>query len=154
MNNGYSNLRKELQNGKPVITFTTGTSMEPLLHDKTKKNATHVLVVPVEDHLNVSDMPLVQLTEEKYMIHRIIRIEEKDGQRIYITRGDNCIGCERILPHQILGVVTEIYEKEKTIRVTDRGYLRYVKRRMNTFPIRKGWAMLRGFASKIKRKFL
>lgn len=154
MNNGCSNLRNELQNGRPVITFTTGTSMEPLLHDKTKKNATHVLVVPVKEPLSVGDMPLVQLTDEKYMIHRIVRIEEKEGQRIYITRGDNCIGCERIFPQQILGAVTEIYEKNKKIRVTDKGYLRYVKRRMKTFPIRKTWTRFLGFASKIKRKLL
>lgn len=154
MNREYSNLRRELKEGRAVITFTTGTSMEPLLHDKRKPNATHVLVVPVTGPLSVGDMPFVQITDEKYMIHRIIRIEEEDGQRIYITRGDNCIGCERILPEQILGVVTEIYEKQRKICITDKRYLRYVKRRMRSYPLRRRMASLRRVASKIKRKLL
>lgn len=154
MSKKVSNLRSELEQGRPVITFTTGISMEPLLHDKHKKNATHVLVVPVSDSLSVGDMPLVQLTDDKYMIHRIIRIEAEAGQQLYITRGDNCIGCERIKPQQILGVVTEIYEKDKKISVTDDRYLRYVKRRMRNYPIRKAWVQLLSIASKIKRKFV
>lgn len=154
MSKAYSNLRSELEKGYPVITFTTGISMEPLLHDKHKENATHVLVVPVNAPLSVGDMPLVQLTDDKYMIHRIIHIEEEGGQQVYITRGDNCIGCERIEPQQILGVVTEIYEKDKKISVTDKDYLRYVRRRMRNYPIRKAWVRLLSIASKIKRKFV
>ncbi len=154
MNKEFSNLRNELKNGRSVITFTTGVSMEPLLHDKRKKNATHVLVVPVNGPLSVGDMPLVQLTDERYMIHRIIRIAEEDEQRIYVTRGDNCIGCERIRQEQVLGVVTEIYEKDKKISVTDKKYLRYVKRRMRNYPIRRACAQILGLAAKIKRKLV
>ena len=54
MNNEYSNLRKELEAGRSVIIFTTGVSMEPLLHDKRKENATHVLVIPTSERLSVS----------------------------------------------------------------------------------------------------
>ena len=151
MNKSYSNIRGELQRGRPVITFTTGTSMEPLLHDKGKKNATHVLVNPLTEELSVGDMPLVQLSDETYMIHRIIGVEPGP---VYITRGDNCIGCERVAPEQILGIVTEIYEGNKKICVTDKRYLRYVKRRIRNYPIRMKWVKIRGFVSKVKRKIL
>lgn len=151
MNKSYSNIRRELSLGRSVILFTTGTSMEPLLHDKRKKNATHVLVVPATEPLHIGDMPLVQFSDEVYMLHRVIRIEQGP---IYVTRGDNCIGCEYIEPEQVLGVVTEIYEGSKKICVTDKNYLRYVKRRIKNYPIRRMWFRIRSFASKVKRKVL
>ena len=154
MNKQYSNLRKELEAGRPIITFTTGVSMEPLLHDKRKKNATSVLVVPVNSPLSVGDMPLVQIKEDTYMIHRVIEVREEDGQVAYVTRGDNCIGCEQVKASQVLGIVTEIYEGDKKICVTDKKYLRYVKRRMRNYPFRVIWWRVRRLVSIIKRILL
>ena len=73
MNKEVTKIRDELQAGRPVISFTSGVSMEPLLHDKRKKNATHVLIVPVTDTCKVGDMPLVFMKDGRYVLHRIIR---------------------------------------------------------------------------------
>lgn len=152
MSSEIYNLQKELAAGRDVIVFTTGTSMEPLLHDKRKKNATHVLVKPVTETLTEGDLPLVLLKDGRYMIHRIIRVTEEEGHIFYRTRGDNCIGSERVAKEDVLGVVTEIYRKKKTIKVTDRGYLLYVKFRVGTYSVRRAFWKLKVLLAKVKRK--
>ena len=144
-------LKDELESGRPVIVFTSGISMEPLLHDKKKKNATHVLVMPVNGKCEVGDMPLVLLPDGRYIIHRIICVDEKESGIFYRTRGDNCIGCEYIQDKAVLGVVREIYYKNRTVKVTDKGYLFYVKLWMKLYPMRRLWGRVRGKLAKLYR---
>ena len=70
---------------------------------------------------------------------------EKDGKIFYQTRGDNCIGSEYVSQESVLGVVSEIYYKNKTVKVTDKNYNQYVKIWMNTYPLRKIWMRGKGF---------
>lgn len=137
MNRELTKIKDELQAGRPVISFTSGVSMEPLLHDKRKKNATHVLIMPVTGICKVGDMPLVFMDDGRYVLHRIIRVDKKDGKVFYQTRGDNCIGSEYVSQDSVFGVVNEIYYKNKSVKVTDENYNRYVKVWMRIYPIRK-----------------
>lgn len=145
-------LKDELLAGRSVITFTSGVSMEPLLHDKKKKNATHVLVVPMQDKCSVGDMPLALLPDGRYIIHRIIRVDEKDGKVYYVTRGDNCIGSEYIPQEAVFGVVKEVYYKNKTVKMTDKGYLFYVKTWMKLYPVRRIRMRIRGILARVYHK--
>ena len=151
MSKEITKLRDELLAGRSVISFTSGTSMEPLLHDKTKKNATHVLIVPMRGECKVGDMPLVLMRDGKYVLHRLIKVEKKNGQIFYRTRGDNCIGTEYVPQGAVLGVVSEIFYKNKTVKVTDKNYNRYVKFWMRTFPIRKLFMQCRVKAGRLYR---
>lgn len=150
MNRELTKIKDELQAGRSVISFTSGVSMEPLLHDKRKKNATHVLIVPVTGTCSIGDMPLVFMKDGRYILHRIIRVDEKGGKVFYQTRGDNCIGSEYVSKDSVFGVVKEIYYKNKTVKVTDKRYNQYVKIWMRSYPIRKIWMKGRGF---ILRRF-
>jgi len=152
MNNKCSNFQTELKDGKSVIVFTTGTSMEPLLYDKGKKKATHVLVKPITEELSIGDMPMVLLRDGRYMIHRIIQIIKEQDDLYYITRGDNCVGSEKIKRDMVVGVVTIVYRKGKEIHITDKGYLRYVKVWGILYPIRKIWLIAKGILRSIKNK--
>ena len=154
MNNEVTRIKDELQAGRPVMSFTSGVSMEPLLHDKRKKNATHVLIVPVTDTCKVGDMPLVFMQDGRYVLHRIIRVDKKDGDVFYQTRGDNCIGSEYVPATSVYGIVKEIYRKDKTIKMTDIGYRIYVKIWMNTYLIRKFVMRARGFISRRYKQFM
>ena len=145
MNKELTRIKDELAAGKPVISFTSGVSMEPLLHDKRKKNATHVLILPVQGICKIGDMPLVFMNDGRYILHRIVRVDEKAGKIFYQTRGDNCIGSEYVSQEAVLGVVSEIYYKNKTVKVTDENYNRYVKVWMKLYPIRKVWMRGKGF---------
>ena len=153
MNKEFTRLKDELSAGRSVISFTSGVSMEPLLHDKRKKNATHVLIVPITGICQVGDMPLALLPDGRYILHRIIRIDKKQDKVIYVTRGDNCLGCEYVPQQAVYGVVREIYYKnDKTVKVTDKKYQRYVKVWMQLYPIRKFFMRCRGLIGRVYRK--
>ena len=153
MNKEFTRLKDELSAGRSVISFTSGVSMEPLLHDKRKKNATHVLIVPITGICQVGDMPLALLPDGRYILHRIIRIDKKQDKVIYVTRGDNCVGCEYVPQEAVYGVVREIYYKnDKTVKVTDKKYQRYVKVWMRLYPIRKFFMRCRGLIGRVYRK--
>ena len=153
MNKELTRLKDELSAGRSVISFTSGVSMEPLLHDKRKKNATHVLIVPITGICQVGDMPLALLPDGRYILHRIIRIDKKQDKVIYVTRGDNCVGCEYVPQEAVYGVVREIYYKnDKTVKVTDKKYQRYVKVWMQLYPIRKFFMRCRGLIGRVYRK--
>lgn len=152
MNKEFTRLKDELEAGRSVISFTSGVSMEPLLHDKRKKNATHVLIVPVTGVCRVGDMPLALLPDGRYILHRIIRVDKKQEKVFYVTRGDNCVGCEYVPQEAVVGVVTEIYYKHKTVKVTDKNYQRYVKVWMGLFPLRKFLKRCRGLMGRVYRK--
>ena len=153
MNKEFTRLKDELSAGHSVISFTSGVSMEPLLHDKRKKNATHVLIVPVTGICQVGDMPLALLPDGRYILHRIIRIDKKQDKVIYVTRGDNCVGGEYVPQEAVYGVVREIYYKnDKTVKVTDKKYQRYVKVWMQLYPIRKFFMRCRGLIGRVYRK--
>ena len=153
MNKEFTRLKDELSAGRSVISFTSGVSMEPLLHDKRKKNATHVLIVPITGICQVGDMPLALLPDGRYILHRIIRIDKKQDKVIYVTRGDNCVGCEYVPQEAVYGVVREIYYKNnKTVKVTDKKYQRYVKVWMQLYPIRKFFMRCRGLIGRVYRK--
>ena len=153
MNKEFTRLKDELSAGRSVISFTSGVSMEPLLHDKRKKNATHVLIVPITGICQVGDMPLALLPDGRYILHRIIRIDKKQDKVIYVTRGDNCVGCEYVPQQAVYGVVREIYYKnDKTVKVTDKKYQRYVKVWIQLYPIRKFFMRCRGLIGRVYRK--
>ena len=154
MNREFKRIQDELAEGRSVLVTTSGVSMEPLLHDKHKKNATQVLIVPHEGACKVGDMPLVLMRDGRYILHRIVRIEEKRGVFRYLTRGDNCIGTETVAPEQVLGVVTEIYYPKRKITVDDRGYRLYVKMWMIVYPLRKLHKWTRNFCGKCMHIFL
>lgn len=102
--------------------------MHPLLYE----GKGYVLLAPITGELSVGDIPIFQRADGKYVLHRLVKIE---GDFCY-TRGDNCVGMEQVPRDAMLGVVTEIVQNGKTIRVTDPGYRRYVSLWMRLAPVR------------------
>lgn len=152
MNSEISNIRKELCNHKPVLIFTKGCSMEPLLYDKNKKYATHVMVEPTDTIMRKGELPLVELPDGRYMIHRIVKVNSDGEDIIYRTRGDNCLHGEIVSHAHVIGKVTEIYRKGKTIHVTDLRYRFYVRLWMWNYPLRALGMQCMTLLSKVKRK--
>ncbi len=134
-----------------MLVTTSGVSMEPLLHDKHKKNATQVLIVsnPSGDY-KVGDMPLVLMSDGKYILHRIVKIISEQGDITYVTRGDNCITTEQVKPEQMLGIVSEIYYRKRVLKTTDTRYRFYAKMWSIVYPARKLYKNSRNFCSKCK----
>lgn len=112
-----------------VLAYTNrGVSMMPLL-----RQGKDILVVRTHSgSYQKDDAVLFKRANGQYILHRITKV---NGDGSYIIIGDNCPdnSAERIREEQILGILTEVQRNGKTIRVTDRKYLFYVK----TVPLRR-----------------
>lgn len=127
-------IREQLTQGKPVQTFTSGTSMEPLLYD----HDTWVYILPLDRPLKVGDVPIFWRDDGCYVIHRVVGV----GKDVYYTRGDNCIDGEVVPKERMLGRVVDIYRHGRCIHENDPLYRCYAAL----------WVPLRRFYRRVRRK--
>ena len=144
MSEELTTIARELRAGRPVVVSTTGVSMRPLLWE----GKTQVLVCPPDHPPRVGELSLFLLREGVYVMHRIIAVE--DG--FCITRGDNCLGTERVPEERILGLAAEIYRGRRTLSVTDRRYRVYVKLWQLLTPLRLAVYRLRSLVRAVLGK--
>lgn len=128
MRNPTSPLEREILSGRPVVTMTSGDSMEPLLFHQ----STRVVIRNVEGDLKKGDLPVYRRPSGQFVMHRIIRVNPDT----YYTRGDNRYGLERVPKDWVLGIVTEIYRKNRHFSVTDWRYRLYVSLWNFLYPLR------------------
>ncbi len=115
--------------------------MEPML----KQGRDKVVIVPPEFPLKKYDVPVYH-RDGHYTMHRIIKVL-KNGK--YVINGDNRLDYEYdITDNEIVGVLKAFYQGDKYIECTDKEYLKYVKRRRATYPIRK----VKNFIGRVCRK--
>ena len=121
---------------------TVGVSMLPML----KEGRDSIVVRPAEGRLSPLDVALYR-RGESYVLHRVVAVRE-DG---YIIRGDNCYSDERVSEGQILGVLTEFFRGDKRVDCSDKRYLRYAKRRIRNYPVRRFFRRIRSKIGRILR---
>lgn len=108
---------------------TVGVSMLPML----KSGRDSVVIEKKQARLKPLDVALYK-RGEKYVLHRVI--ETREGW--YVIRGDNCYADELVPEEAVFGVLTEYFRGEKHIDCkTDEKYLRYAKRRVKNYPVRR-----------------
>ncbi len=160
-----ASLRSQLQHNGFALSKTSGTSMRPLIW-----GGQHcVAVVPLDGEPVVGDLLMFVGTvdgKEISIVHRLVEIRRAGGQSLYITRGDNCLGCERVSRGEIIGRVTEVHRLSgfrpwhvipaRKFAVTDPAYLRYSRFWAATWWMRRPLYQLRSrvyaLRSKIKKK--
>ncbi len=130
-----SALEIEIMSGRPIVTFTVGDSMRPLLYNR----KTMVGIVRISKDLKQGDLPVYKRENGQLVIHRIIKVDDN----YYYTRGDNCINLERIPKRSVLGVVTVIFRNRKMISVNNKLYHAYVGIWNIIYPFRASLYMLR-----------
>ena len=135
--------RSILQTVGVVLSFTKGVSMRPLIRQGTH----YVAVVPLEGEPQVDDLLLFEQCRPAgtaCVLHRLIAVEGDT----YITRGDNCLGCERIRREDIIGRVSHIYRvgQQEGMSVSHPAYLRYVRLWTALWPLRRPLYWMRGVA--------
>ena len=104
--------------GKLVYT-NVGISMLPLL-----RQGRDLFIVEKRgpERLKAGDVVLYRRPPDKYVLHRIVEVREKE----YVILGDNCINREYgITDRDILGVMTGFVRDGKQHAVTERGYRLY-----------------------------
>lgn len=107
---------------------TVGVSMLPML----KNRRDTIVVLPKTERLKPLDVALYH-RGDAYVLHRVLK--PIDGG--YLIRGDNCYSDELIPEEDVFGVLSEFFRKDKHFYCTDKKYLRYAKRRVKNYPVRR-----------------
>ena len=140
----YPIIKEQLENGGKVTIPITGTSMLPLL-----VQGRDSVVIEQSTEININDIIFYRRDNGAFVLHRIIGTDENG----YVLCGDNQWVKEYgIKDHNIIGVVTEIHRDGKTIEINDKKYVKYYKRWLRLFPIRKPLIRVLAILRAIKRK--
>lgn len=133
-----SDFRSELEKYGKLIYTNVGDSMMPLI-----KQGRDVLIIQKTDgRLKKYDVPLYQRDSGQYVLHRILKVREKD----YVICGDNRWQKETgITDRHIIGVLTGIIRNGREISVRDLSYRIYVHLWCDFFPIRAFLIRARNF---------
>ena len=123
-----------------------GISMLPML----RQGRDSVELSPLPERLKKYDLPVYQYPSGKYVMHRVVRVEEDH----YVCNGDNLLQMEKIYPNQMIALVTAFTRDGKRIEVTDFRYQLYCRLWVGSRPLRHGWRRLRPVLGRIKRKLL
>ncbi|MBO4622633.1 MAG: S24/S26 family peptidase [Bacilli bacterium] len=116
------------------IATPIGTSMLPLLRERIDT----VKIVKLNRPLKRGDVILYERPNNAFLLHRIVRVKGKNESTKYILCGDNQVDLEKyVYPNQIIGVMEGYYHGEEYISTSDRSYIRYVRRRLNSIWRRK-----------------
>jgi hypothetical protein len=91
-----------------------------------------IVVLPKTERLKPLDVALYH-RGDAYVLHRVLK--PIDGG--YLIRGDNCYSDELIPEEDVFGVLSEFFRKDKHFYCTDKKYLRYAKRRVKNYPVRR-----------------
>lgn len=132
------------KNGSLTYTFK-GISMLPLL--RSGKDL-YTVTKSSGQRFRKGDVVLYRRPPEQYVLHRIIKVREKD----YVILGDNCINKEYgITDDDILGVMTAYIRSGKEHSVSELPYRIYSWQRVRLAPLRIFYRKLRFKAAAIIR---
>ncbi|MBE5753499.1 MAG: hypothetical protein E7343_05515 [Clostridiales bacterium] len=146
-NNEKFTIEEVLEKTGVYVGPTVGVSMLPML----KNRRDSVIVVKKTERLKPLDVALYKRGND-YVLHRVLEVKEWG----YIIRGDNCYSNENVPEDTVIGVLREFYRKDKHVICTNEKYLRYAKRRIATYPVRRVFFVIKqklyGLARKIIKK--
>ncbi len=122
---------------------TQGVSMLPML----KQGRDSIVVRPKTERLRPLDVALYR-RGESYVLHRVIALEEGG----YLIRGDNTYVDEHIAEAQVFGVLTEYFRADRHVECTDKKYLRYARRRVRSYPVRRAYVRTKRAIKKLLKR--
>ena len=133
-------IRETIAEGKSVRFSPRGISMLPML----RQGVDSVILSAVPEKLHKYDLPLYQREDGKYVLHRIVKVEET-----YTCMGDNQFEAEPGLQHcQMIAMVTAFTRGDREIPVTALSYRFYCRFWHYSRPVRH---ILRQVKNKLRR---
>ena len=130
-----SNVEEVLKSTGVAISGFSGTSMMPMLRQGKDK----VVISPLDRPLKLHDVPLYKSGDNKYVLHRIIKVKP-DG---YVIRGDNLYNNEcNVTDSDIIGVLKAFYRGDKLVDCRNKGYRLYIWYIRLSYPLRYLWFMV------------
>ncbi len=128
-----------------LVYKTRGCSMLPMLH----QNRDIVVIEPPNGRLKKYDVALYR-RHGKYILHRIIRVNEKD----YTARGDNNYFRERgVRDEDVVGVLVSFVRNGREHSVNDFGYRLYARLRCASYPFRSAFVHFKRLIKKLLALF-
>ncbi len=113
-----SNFKKALEEHGRIIYTNVGTSMMPLLRQKRDV----MIIERPTGRLKKYDCPLYIRADGSHVLHRIIKVREKD----YVIAGDHCTYKEYgITDENIIGVLTGVIRDGKELDFNSFSYKLY-----------------------------
>lgn len=156
-----SDLRRVIGQMGFTVSYPRGSSMRPLIW----QDQHYVVVSKLEQAPKIGDILVfehIRGDRTAYIVHRLVGIEDIDGTKVYVMRGDNCIGSERIREEDIIGIVTEIYRNGawrpwhalpcKHITMRHSAYRLYSSLWTKSWPARKQLYKFRAKLAQIKHR--
>lgn len=138
-------IEQVLQDKGVYVGPTVGISMLPML----KERRDTIVVKPKTERLQPLDVALYK-RGSAYVLHRVLQPIEGG----YLIRGDNCYSDEYIREEQVFGVLTEFFRKNKHYACTDEKYLRYARKRVKTYKIRRFFVRIKARFIAVGKKFV
>lgn len=130
-------IRENLDRGQAVRFSPRGTSMLPML----RQGVDWVVLSPIEGKLKKYDLPLYRRRDGKYVLHRIVRVEQT-----YTCIGDNQFEEEPGLEQdQMIAVVTAFSRGDREYSVSSAGYWLYCRLWHYSRPLRRLWRRGKGW---------
>ena len=124
-----SSFEEILESEGRLIYSNVGDSMLPVI----RQGRDLLVIERTSGRLKQYDVPLYRRDTGQYVLHRVLKVRERD----YVLCGDNRWGRETgITDRHVLGVLTAIIREGKTLSVTDRRYRIYVHLWCDLFPLR------------------
>lgn len=135
-------IRERLAAGQTIryLPFR-GVSMLPML----RQGKDTVELSPLPEKLKKYDLPVYQYPSGKVVMHRVVSVENG----YYLCLGDNTYKYEKILPEQLIGLVSAFKRADKRIEVTNRGYRLYSRLWVASFPVRRALRRLKRFLRRL-----
>jgi hypothetical protein len=147
MNSEKTSFEEYINKHGYLIYTNVGDSMKPLLTEK--RDLIKISKKP-ECRLQKYDVPLYKRDSGQYVLHRIIKVREKD----YVICGDNRWQREYgITDENIIGVMTAVVRNGKEITITDSRYRMYVHLWCDFFYVRALILWCKSFPLRVRRKF-
>lgn len=111
--------RDILKKGRSVRFQAKGWSMHPFVQDRD-----FITVSPVEDSsIKIGDVVFYSATEDRIIVHRVIRKYRKDGRVVMLIKGDAFFGYfEKIDLQNIIGKVVAIERNGQKKRLDTKIY--------------------------------
>lgn len=124
-------IQERLAAGQNVKFAPRGISMMPML----RQGIDSVVLSPVPEKLRKYDLPLYRRENGKYVLHRIIAVEDT-----YTCMGDNQFAEEPgICQEQLLALVTGFFRGETYHSVDEPAYRLYCRFWYHSRPLRRFW---------------
>lgn len=118
-----------LREGRDVKMVPKGVSMLPFIRGGEDR-----VLLRRKDDYRIGDIVLAELSEGRYVLHRIIAI---DGDKVTLMGDGNLVGCEYCRMSDIEAFVAKIYKKSREIDCMSASHLRAARVWKSLLPVRR-----------------